>query len=87
MMSAASNSTNVAFNGNDFVNNLFTDLTPLLALFGEQVTKQFLSTSIGFTDSLLLSILPLGIITIIISAIRVGGSSSLRALIGRSVRF
>lgn len=29
----------------DFSNNLATDLSPLLALFGEQVTQQFLSES------------------------------------------
>jgi hypothetical protein len=35
------------FDGNDFANNLFSDLAPLLTLFGEQVTKQFLSMSMG----------------------------------------
>lgn len=36
-----------AFDGPDFSNNLFTDLAPLLILFGEQVTKQFLSQSVS----------------------------------------
>ena len=72
-----------SFNGNDFFNNLFTDLTPVLTLFGEQVTKQFLSLSMGWPDSLLISVFPIGILTIVVSAIRVGGSDRLKSLIGR----
>jgi hypothetical protein len=34
------------FDGSDFSNNLFSDLAPLLTLFGEQVTKQFLSQAV-----------------------------------------
>jgi hypothetical protein len=34
------------FDGSSFSNNLFSDLAPLLTLFGEQVTKQFLSQSV-----------------------------------------
>lgn len=37
-------------NGDDFSNNLFSDLSPLLALFGEQVTKQYLGDSMGWAD-------------------------------------
>ncbi|KAM3541820.1 hypothetical protein ARSEF1564_005251 [Beauveria bassiana] len=44
-----------ADSGNDFVNNLFTDLAPLLALFGERVTQQFMSQSTGWADHILLS--------------------------------
>ncbi|KAF8857732.1 hypothetical protein BDZ45DRAFT_571575, partial [Acephala macrosclerotiorum] len=72
-------------NGNDFYNNLFSDLSPLLALFGEQVTKQYMSQSIYWTGDILLSILPLGIITIVVSAIRVRGSEGMRALVGRAL--
>ncbi|KAF3799879.1 hypothetical protein GCG54_00010072 [Colletotrichum gloeosporioides] len=72
------------FEGDDFSNNLFSDLAPLLTLFGEQVTKQFLSMSIGWADNLLLSMGPLGVITIVVSAIRVGGVSRLKTLIGRA---
>jgi hypothetical protein len=36
----------------DFSNNLSTDLSPLLALFGEQVTKQFLSEYLSPLDNL-----------------------------------
>jgi hypothetical protein len=32
----------------DFSDNLATDLAPFLSLFGEQVTKQYLSESINF---------------------------------------
>jgi hypothetical protein len=73
------------FDGSEFTNNLFSDLAPLLALFGEQVTKQFLSTSFGWADNILLAMGPLGIITIVVSAIRVGGPKWLKALVGRLV--
>src|SRR5438270_13619753 len=68
----------------DFTNNFATDLTPLIALFGEQVTKQFLSESISSWDNLIFSLLPLGILTAVVSAIRVCGSPSLKAFIGRA---
>ena len=73
------------FDGNEFTNNLFSDLAPLLALFGEQVTKQFLSMSFGWVDNIMLAMGPLGIITIVVSAIRVGGPKWLKALVGRLV--
>lgn len=69
----------------DFASNLGSDLAPLLALFGEQVTKQYLSESTSWIDSLLFALAPLGIITAIVSAIRVAGSPRLRALIGRAM--
>ncbi|KAF2968429.1 hypothetical protein GQX73_g5126 [Xylaria multiplex] len=68
----------------DFSNNLSTDLAPLLALFGEQVTKQFLSESTTLLDNFIFAVAPLGIITAIVSAIRVCGGPSLRAFIGRA---
>ncbi|KAK6350304.1 hypothetical protein TWF696_006535 [Orbilia brochopaga] len=70
--------------GDDFSNNLFSDLAPLLALFGEQVAKQFLSQSLSWLDSVIFAMAPLGIITAIVSAIRVGGPRWLRAVIGRA---
>ncbi|RSL38024.1 hypothetical protein CEP53_015253 [Fusarium sp. AF-6] len=77
--------THVAANsGEDFSNNLVSDLAPLLALFGERVTMQFMSQSMGWADNVILSMAPLGIITIIVSAIRVGGPSWLKALVGRA---
>src|SRR3954470_16242840 len=56
----------------------------LLALFGERVTMQFLSQSTGWADNIILAMAPLGIITAIVSAIRVGGPSWLKAVIGRA---
>lgn len=73
------------FPGDEFANNLFSDLAPLLTLFGEQVTKQFLSMSMGWADNVLLAMGPLGILTIVVSAIRVGGVRQLKALVGRCV--
>lgn len=49
----------------------------------EQVTKQFLTMSLGWADNVLLSMGPLGILTIVVSAIRVGGVRRLKALVGR----
>jgi hypothetical protein len=71
------------FAGDEFSNNLFSDLAPLLTLFGEQVTKQFPSMSMGWADNLLLAMGPLGVMTIVVSAIRVGGVSKLKAVVGR----
>ncbi|KAL1642400.1 hypothetical protein SLS58_005474 [Diplodia intermedia] len=68
----------------DFFNNLATDLAPLISLFGESPTKQFLSESTSAIDIFIFAMAPLGIITTIVSAIRVGGSASLRAFIGRA---
>ena len=71
------------FEGDDFANNLLSDLAPLLTLFGEQVTKQFMSMSMGWADHILLGVGPLGVLTVVVSAIRVGGVRRLKALVGR----
>lgn len=42
-----------------------------------------MSHSYKWTDSILLAVAPLGIITAVVSAIRVGGPSSMKVLIGR----
>jgi hypothetical protein len=68
----------------DFSNNLATDLAPLISLFGEQATKQYLSESISWLDYFILAMAPIGILTALVSAIRVCGSSGLRAFIGRA---
>jgi hypothetical protein len=68
----------------DFSNNLATDLSPLLALFGEQVTQQFLSESTTILDNLIFAMAPLGIVTAVVSVIRVCGGPALRAFIGRA---
>ena len=47
--------------GDDFSNNLFSDLAPLLALFGERVTVQYLSQSLGILDDIIFAMAPLGV--------------------------
>ncbi|PMD34990.1 hypothetical protein L207DRAFT_436420, partial [Hyaloscypha variabilis F] len=68
----------------NFANNAFSDFAPLLTLFGDEFTKQFLATSIGWADDILLGIAPIGIITVIMCAIRIGPSQFLNSLIGRA---
>ena len=68
----------------DFSNNLATDLAPILSLFGEQVTKQYLSECVSLIDCFIFAMAPMGILTAIVSLIRVCGSSSMRAFIGRA---
>ncbi|KAK3319548.1 hypothetical protein B0T19DRAFT_361642 [Cercophora scortea] len=70
--------------GDDFSNNLFSDLAPILTLFGERVTLQFLRESMGWIDHVIFAMAPLGIITAIVAAIRVGGPPWLQAIIGRA---
>ncbi|KHO01297.1 ankyrin 2,3/unc44 [Metarhizium album ARSEF 1941] len=68
----------------DFANNLFSDLGPVLALFGEKVTMQFMSEAMGRADSIILAMAPIGILTIVVSAIRLAGPLWLKAVIGRA---
>ncbi|KAK3998342.1 hypothetical protein QBC44DRAFT_3075 [Cladorrhinum sp. PSN332] len=70
--------------GDDFANNLFSDLGPLLALFGERVAIQYLSHATSWQECVLFACAPLGILTAVISAIRVGGPRWLKAIIGRA---
>ncbi|KAI5776544.1 hypothetical protein EDC01DRAFT_699259, partial [Geopyxis carbonaria] len=70
--------------GDDFSNNLFSDLAPILALFGEQVAKQYMSQSMGWLDDVIFACAPLGILTAIVGAIRVGGPPWMKAVIGRA---
>lgn len=79
----AVNATVKDFGGDEFANNLFSDLAPLLTLFGEQVTKQFLSLSMGWADNFLLAMAPLGIITVVVSSVRVTKNRLLKAIVGR----
>ncbi|KAF5868333.1 putative ankyrin repeat protein [Botrytis fragariae] len=74
----------VVADGTDVTNNLFSDLGPLLALFGDSFAQQFLRESFTWLDHIIFAMAPLGIITAIIGAIRVGGPPHLRALIGRA---
>lgn len=80
---SAASATSTSFEGDNFSNNLLSDLAPLLTLFGEQVTKQFLTLSMGWADNILIAMGPLGIITVVINAIRVGGVKQLKAIVGR----
>ncbi|GAB1213737.1 hypothetical protein ATERTT37_002887 [Aspergillus terreus] len=57
---------------------------PFISLFGERLTKQFLSESVSLLDNFIFSLAPLGILTALVSVIRVCGSSSLRAFVGRA---
>lgn len=68
----------------DFSNNIATDLAPLVALFGESATKQYLSECLTVEDIIIFAVAPLGIITAVVSAIRVCGTPSLRAFVGRA---
>ncbi|KAH6887638.1 hypothetical protein B0T10DRAFT_549622 [Thelonectria olida] len=68
----------------EFTNNFATDLAPIISLFGEQVTKQFLSESTSILDTIIFAVGPLGILTAIVSCIRVCGGSFLRSLVGRA---
>jgi hypothetical protein len=75
--------TTLTVDNQNFQNNLFTDFAPLLSLFGDEITKQFLSTAMSWADDILLGIAPIGIMTTITCAIRIGGNRFLRAFIGR----
>ncbi|GAB1319468.1 hypothetical protein MFIFM68171_09678 [Madurella fahalii] len=66
----------------DFYNNLATDIAPIITLFGEQPTKQFLSESTSGWGAFTLTVLPRGSLTIVVSAIRATGSGMLMSFIG-----
>ena len=55
-----------------------------MALFGERVATQYLSHSTHWLDNVIFACAPLGILTAITSAIRVGGSRNLKSIIGRA---
>ncbi|KAM0368804.1 hypothetical protein ACHAPK_006464 [Fusarium culmorum] len=84
LISTLAMGSRAADDGDDFSNNLFSDLAPLLALFGERVTMQFMSQSMGWADNIILAMAPIGIITAIVASIRVGEPSWLKAVIGRA---
>ncbi|KAG5655398.1 hypothetical protein KAF25_000647 [Fusarium avenaceum] len=68
----------------DFLLNVFSDVGPILALFGEQFARQFLSETFTWKDHVIFACVPLGIVTAIAGAIRVQGDYLLRAFIGRA---
>lgn len=53
-------------------------------MFGERLTKQFLSESIDILDNVIFALSPLGVLTAVVSVIRICGSSSLKAFVGRA---
>jgi hypothetical protein len=68
----------------EFSNNLASDLGPLLALFGESMTIQYLSECTTIEDYIIFATAPIGIITALVSAIRICGGTYLRAFVGRA---
>ncbi|KAL4732919.1 hypothetical protein BDV11DRAFT_176189, partial [Aspergillus similis] len=68
----------------DFSNNFASDVAPFITLLGEKATTQFLSESLNIWDNFVFAVAPLGVLTAMVSAIRVCGSPSLRAFIGRA---
>ena len=91
MASTALNATGVPIPGSnagtedatDFFTSIATAVAPLLLLFGELATKQFLSLSLGWMDDVLLAMGPIGIVTIAVCTIRISGYRWLKAIIGR----
>jgi hypothetical protein len=55
-----------------------------LSLFGEQITKQYLSESVTNLDYFIFAMAPMGILTVVVSAIPVWGTPWLHAFIGRA---
>ncbi|PQE31131.1 ankyrin repeat protein [Rutstroemia sp. NJR-2017a WRK4] len=74
----------VAGGGREVTNNLLSDIGPFLSLFGEKFAQQFLRESFTWLDHVIFAMAPLGVFTVIVGAIRVGGSPWLKALIGRA---
>lgn len=67
----------------DFSNNLAANLALILQLFGEQFTKKYLAESTSTLDCIIFAMAPLGVLTAIVSTIRVCGGPLLRAFVGR----
>jgi hypothetical protein len=70
-------------NGDQAIEQILTLSGAGLALLGDQVTRQFLSTSLRWEDYLLLASGPLGVIPVAVSTIRIAGPEWLKNLIGR----
>lgn len=73
-----------AFSSDTLANNFISDFAPLLSLFGQQPSTQFMSQSVGLADNIMFAMAPLGVLVIVTSAIRVAGHNGLRNLIGRA---
>ncbi|KAJ4303131.1 hypothetical protein N0V90_002023 [Kalmusia sp. IMI 367209] len=68
----------------EFAFNLFSDIAPILALFGEQFARQFISESFTWLDHFIFACVPLGILTALSGAIRVQGPKIAQSFIGRA---
>ena len=67
--------------GQEFAANFFTDLAPLLILFGDQVVRQYMAQSQDWADHIIFAMGPLGIATALTGAVRMCGHKFLRELI------
>lgn len=70
--------------GDEFSDNLISDLAPVLQLFGDEAAKQFMSQSMGWSDHIIFSMAPLSVIAAVVGAIRVAGPKWLKAFVGRA---
>src|SRR5690606_33096547 len=68
----------------ELASNLFSDLAPLLSLFGERFVLQFLATNISLFECFIFALAPLGVLAACVAAIRVGGPAWMRSIIGRA---
>lgn len=66
-----------------FTASLLSNLAPLLTLFGEQISKQFLAQATSLADSIIFATVPVGILSAVVSAVRLGGNKLLRTIVGR----
>ncbi|KAF2106948.1 hypothetical protein BDV96DRAFT_590290 [Lophiotrema nucula] len=63
--------------------SVIANVAPLMALVGERNAKEFMRTVSVWHQLLLLSCAPLGLLAIMVSAIRLSGPVVLKALVGR----
>jgi hypothetical protein len=68
---------------NDVWALVVANVAPLMALIGERNAKEFMRTTTTWHQQLPLSAAPLGILSIMVSAIRLSGPGFLRRLVGR----
>jgi len=69
--------------GQEFAANFFTDLAPLLILFGDQVVRQYMAQSQDWADHIIFAMGPLGVATALTGAVRICGQKFLRGVVGR----
>jgi hypothetical protein len=68
---------------NDVWASVVANVAPLMALVGERNAKEFMRTTTTWHQVLPLSAAPIGILAILVSAIRLSGPGFLRRLVGR----